>query len=250
MRGSIYERVHAFGNFAMQRLSGGRGAKIVPCPYCGTKNRILQYSLSRDPVCGRCHAALPIPEIIRWVRVGYKYRNYALLVLVIGVVTLAWPLTQQHHAPDPHAAIPRENLSFPPAPKPSYPAVPIRQGVQQVFVAGQRVAPLEIDTPSGSENYYVKLVDASTGAPVMTAYIYGSQTFETTVPTGTYRVRYATGETWYGPDHLFGPQTSYSEATKDFAFTTDASGVNGYTIQLIRQLDGNLHVTSISASNF
>lgn len=250
MRGSINDRVYAFCHSVTQRLLDRRGAKIVPCPHCGAKNRILRYALSRDPICGRCHGALPLPEAIGWVRVGYKYRNYVLLALVVGAAALAWPLTQPHQASNVRAATPRENLALAHAPKPTYPEVPITQGVQQVFVGSKRIAPLEIDTPSGAESYYVKLVDASTGASVMTLYIHGGQAFETTIPTGTYRVRYATGQTWYGAEHLFGPQTSYSEATKDFAFTTDANGVSGYTIQLIRQLGGNLHVRSISADSF
>ena len=122
--------------------------------------------------------------------------------------------------------------------------------MHQLFTNAEQIAPFRIVTPSGAESYYVKLVDAFSGALVMTFFVYGGQSFETEVPLGTYRVKYATGSTWYGEDHLFGPDTRYSEADKTFEFSVQGNQISGYTVELIRQRGGNLHTKSISANQF
>ena len=66
------------------------------------------------------------------------------------------------------------------------------------------------------------------------------------VPAGTYEVRYASGETWYGDTHLFGPTTSYSKAGSLFSF----GGGDGYTLELYKQLNGNLHTNTIRPEDF
>lgn len=128
--------------------------------------------------------------------------------------------------------------------------VPISQGVQDVYTLDERIAPLSIVTPSGSYNYYVKLVDAATNAPVLTAYIQAGNTLEMEVPLGTFRVRYATGEIWYGPELKFGEQTAYAEADATLEFKVTDDKVSGYTIELIRQEGGNLETNTLSEGQF
>ena len=84
----------------------------------------------------------------------------------------------------------------------------------------------------------------------MSFFIFGGQSFETEVPLGTYRVKYATGETWYGENYLFGSTTRYSEAEKIFEFTVQGNQISGYTVELIRQRGGNLQTKAISANPF
>jgi hypothetical protein len=131
-----------------------------------------------------------------------------------------------------------------------FPEKPVKQGVHQLFTSAKLIAPFRIVTPVGTEKYYVKLIDATTDAPVMTFFIYGGQSFDTHVPLGAYHVKYATGTTWYGTSGLFGPDTRYSETDKTFTFTSFGNQINGYTIELIRQHGGNLHTKSISANQF
>lgn len=128
--------------------------------------------------------------------------------------------------------------------------VPVRQGVLGVFSGAEQVAPLRIQTALG-DAYYVKLVHAQSGEPLMTFFVQGGQTYETRVPLGKVRIRYASGTTWYGEKELFGPNTSYSQADEVFNFERDEGGrVSGYTVELIKQVNGNLSTSSIPPSEF
>ena len=84
----------------------------------------------------------------------------------------------------------------------------------------------------------------------MTFFVNGGESFEADVPLGIYRVKYASGLTWYGAEHLFGPGTRYSEADKTFEFALQGNQISGYTLELIQQRGGNLHTKSISAAQF
>jgi hypothetical protein len=128
--------------------------------------------------------------------------------------------------------------------------VAIRQGVQHVYTNEKRIAPFRIVTSTGQDNYFIKLVDAHTNSSVMTIYVYGGRTFETHVPLGTYRLRYATGLRWYGTKHLFGPETGYSEVDDSLTFSVQGNEVQGNDIELVPQLGGNLATKTISADEF
>lgn len=75
---------------------------------------------------------------------------------------------------------------------------------------------------------------------------------EVPVPLGSYRMRYAAGETWRGETHLFGPGelTSYNASESVFTFEGSGGFVNGYTVELIRQVGGNMDTRRISPSQF
>lgn len=128
--------------------------------------------------------------------------------------------------------------------------VPIQQGVQRVYVDAERIAPFRVTTSAGSDNYFIKLADAVTGLPVMTIYVEGGTTYEINVPVGTYHIHYATGQTWYGIRHLFGPATTYSETVGDFTFSIQGNKAQGNDIELVPQLGGNLATKTISAAQF
>ena len=73
---------------------------------------------------------------------------------------------------------------------------------------------------------------------------------EVEVPLGTYEVRYASGESWYGYEYLFGPGTSYSKADKTFTFKVVGNQISGFTITLYKVSHGNLHTSTISPTEF
>jgi hypothetical protein len=108
-------------------------------------------------------------------------------------------------------------------------------------------APFQIKTSPGAD-YFIKLVDYQTGADAVGIFVKGGQTLEVQIPPGTYRMRYASGQTWRGTSHLFGPgqHTSYSQSSSRFEFTQ----YDGYTVELIRQTGGNMPTRSISPSQF
>ena len=123
-------------------------------------------------------------------------------------------------------------------------------GIFQTFTDRPRLAPLTISTPAGDEAYFVKLVDSQTNARLMTLFIPGGATFETKVPLGSIQIRYAVGTDWFGPEQLFGPDTGYFVADKTFEFTAEGDVYRGYTVELIRQVGGNLDAQSTTANDF
>jgi hypothetical protein len=110
-------------------------------------------------------------------------------------------------------------------------------------------APFEVKTAKGSA-YFVKLVALGTNRAVLTAFLRGGEAFEALVPTGRYELRYASGQTWYGPEHLFGPDTVYSKADQIFEFQRTREGYVGVSVELILQASGNLQTVAIAPSSF
>ena len=112
-------------------------------------------------------------------------------------------------------------------------------------------APFDIKTSAGSD-YYIKLVDAETNDDAMAIYVVGGQDLEVLVPPGSYKMRYAYGKIWRGEQHLFGPGelTRAEEALKRLDFLASWSGFNGYTVELIPQIDGNFPTRHIARDDF
>jgi hypothetical protein len=144
-----------------------------------------------------------------------------------------------------------------PAPAPDLKPVKINPGI--IYnKAGQPLAPLAVDAPAGT-NYALKFVHAANGKDAMMIYVVGGQAFQIKAPLGTYKVRGASGTTWYGVKHLFGPTTSYfklrskastSAEGDNFAFTRSGNQVHGFRITLIKQSGGNLETNPIKAEEF
>ncbi|TWU27546.1 hypothetical protein [Bythopirellula polymerisocia] len=111
------------------------------------------------------------------------------------------------------------------------------------------VAPLKITTSRGA-NYYVKLVGLQSKQVVATFFIRGGEMLEIEVPLGTFEIRYAMGDQWYGTSDYFGSGTSYSRADAVFEFTKESNHYSGYEIELILQSNGNLETESISEEDF
>lgn len=122
-------------------------------------------------------------------------------------------------------------------------------GYVQAYKMAEKVAPFEIKAAKGT-NHLVKLVDAYTKAPVMTAFVRSGTTVNIDVPLGTYEVRYASGASWYGDEYLFGPDTAYSKADRTFKFEVFGNEISGFTMTLYKVANGNLQTSAIKASEF
>ena len=122
-------------------------------------------------------------------------------------------------------------------------------GSVHMYTKADRVAPFEIKAAQGS-HYLLKLVDAYTYAPVLTVFVRSGATVDVDVPLGTYEVRYASGESWYGYEYLFGPDTAYSKADQTFTFELVGNQVGGFTITLYKVANGNLHTSQIKPTDF
>jgi len=112
------------------------------------------------------------------------------------------------------------------------------------------LAPFEIKTSSIDVDYYIKMTNIGENIPMMTMFINGGETLNVDIPIGAYEVKYATGQTWYGEEYLFGPETQYTKLDNTFEFTEDESGTNGWTVDLLEQVDGNLDSIYIDPEDF
>lgn len=125
-----------------------------------------------------------------------------------------------------------------------------REGVVAILTKKNLIAPLSIETSPSAKGYFAKLVDTRTQRDVLTFFIRGGSKIEIKAPLGTYRLRYASGDQWFGRELLFGAATAYAEADKTLDFRIDGDRINGYAIELIVRRDGNLATKSLSASQF
>lgn len=136
--------------------------------------------------------------------------------------------------------------------QPTLPAVqPLPQnGKLSRFSRALAEAPFEIVTRSGQGHYFVKLVDSTTGRDVLSVFVRSGQKVEVEVPYGIFELRYAAGDTWYGEKHLFGKDTVYSRSDELFHFQLVGTEIQGFTVELFLQQDGNLKTRNIKAEDF
>lgn len=147
---------------------------------------------------------------------------------------------------------PRSRHRSRPVPAFDAPPLPLPRNGQIVKHSGRRaIAPFRIVTRGTGEYYYVKLVDwRDHGKTVLTVFVRGGEQVDLKVPLGSYELRYATGKTWYGPTHLFGPETRCSRAQSRLDFKQRGRTIQGHTVELYRQVGGNLATDSVSAARF
>ncbi|RIZ68885.1 MAG: hypothetical protein D0530_11200 [Methylococcales bacterium] len=145
----------------------------------------------------------------------------------------------------------------PTPPKPpalSEPELPLPyQGVYDLFEgydAPRARCPLHLKTRTDGSYYFVKLEGWYSRQPVARYFVHAGETFNTHVPPGSYRLKYANGQHWYGAQHLFGPNTVYSMADARLDFTEDTDGYTGLTIELILQINGNLSTKQLRKEEF
>jgi len=222
--------------------------RIILCSDCGTKNRIPKAKTKGKAVCGDCGKQLAV-----------KGNGSSLLSLLFGIIIKLWFVwvlgfifivvpyledsgSKSSNSGNTHQTVKIETPPF------TAPPVQINAGIiSKNYVSG--VAPLEIKTRAGN-NYYIKIVNVSNNQAALTAYIVGGRPFEVEMPLGTYEIRYAAGDTWYGTQHYFGPDTAFSKANELFHFTFDGYQYSGYTVELILQVHGNLRTVHIDQSDF
>jgi len=124
-----------------------------------------------------------------------------------------------------------------------------QSGDVRLFTNDECIAPFEIRAGQGS-HYLVKLVRAYNDTSVLTVFVRSGTTVNIDVPLGNYEVRYAAGNTWYGYDSLFGPETSYNKANETFNFEIEGNQVSGFTITLYTVANGNLSMKKINPQDF
>lgn len=120
------------------------------------------------------------------------------------------------------------------------------------FSPGESIAPFSVATRTPGTHFFLKITDADSGSLIATVFVRSGESCETTLPLGRYRVKYATGRKWYGPEFLFGPEpeTRYYLADSLLTFTRVGDEVRGYSLELFAQLNGNLKTNEMSGEDW
>lgn len=116
-------------------------------------------------------------------------------------------------------------------------------------VTEDQSAPFQV-TNSPNVNSVVRLVRVADGAVIMSAFVRAGETLDLDVPLGSYIVRVASGQVWYGSDVRFGPSTQYVVLDSTFTFSIEGMTRKGHQLELKATAAGNLGDSPISASNF
>lgn len=201
------------------------------------------------------------------IRLGRQSPSLLISLVVIAVIGwLVWSIvspTTSHQRINPapsHTPIRLSELekiaASTPTPEEVRKAQPVlvaktfpKNGTSYVAKGLKPVAPLSIRSEKGG--YYVlKLKSATTNKDAQIVFIHGGSPVEVSVPLGNYTMVYASGSTWYGADHRFGPQTLYSKADTVFEFKATSNGYSGYTVTLYKVENGNLATREISEDQF
>ena len=134
--------------------------------------------------------------------------------------------------------------------KESPPQLPIpKNGIYwKSFLEG--VAPLKISTRDIEQSHFIKIIESKTNKEILKAFLRGGHILKFDVPFGSYIIKYAAGEKWYGEHFLFGHYTTYGKADKVFVFKQLGYQVSGYSVELYLQSHGNLHTSRLSAFQF
>lgn len=103
---------------------------------------------------------------------------------------------------------------------------------------GSPSSPLTIRTPAVAQkaNYFVKLEEWSSKNLAATIFVRGGESVTTRIAPGTYRIRVASGESWFGQDALFGARTAVMTGKVALVFTA----TQGQIIDLTQVAAGNL----------
>ncbi len=231
-------------------------SEIIKCPNCGQKNRIKENDKYKAK-CAKCWTSLADKEQnkstqtkqenksttipIESSNVSYFFQEpwFIIMIVIIGFVIFI-NLDSSSSS----------NKNITKTVKNDYPIIAMPySGKVESFTYNEKVAPLTIQTSAGA-NYLVKLVDYYSKSEVMTIFVNGGDTTKVKVPLGVYEIKYASGTKWYGYQHLFGDETSYSKAENSFSFKNTGYQITGYTITLYRVSNGNLRTSHINKSEF
>ena len=118
---------------------------------------------------------------------------------------------------------------------------------------------MKIETESGAD-YLLKLVSITDETDTITIFVRGGESYSTKMPLGAYRIRVATGKTWYDKNVLFGPDTRFfrlqskdgkgPEASLVARFWQERNQIFGMTLTFKNAVDGKRTQETIRKRDF
>jgi hypothetical protein len=215
----------------------------------------LKYSSDHLPaLIGRARAyegdgdkARAIVDYCRILVVGSNYQTYTMVVE--RVAQLSGLSSGAVQRPGPSAA---SATDLKPAPSP--PTSVIEKGRRR-----KGIAPFKIETEAGAD-YLLKLVSTTDENDNIIIFVRGGEIYSSKMPLGTYKIRGATGSTWYSKEAFFGPTTRFfrlqdkngkgPEASTTIRFWQERNKIFGMTLILKNVVGGNMAQEPISRSEF
>lgn len=255
------------------KVYGMSKAKIHLCFECGQKNR-LPAGTEASALCGGCGKKLypnlsppaqsaaakeQVTSPERPKGAGAKSGAGIYWFILPSIAALIWfassmsgsgvKETELNSAPST-----TPSRWTPPAAEIAEPAIAL---VPQFFVPGvlwdatgeESIAPFEILSQVG-DNQFVKLVDANTGQDAIAILVRGGERFEVDIPLGSYKMKWCSGETWYGETDRFGPEESCSMSTDIFHFRINGNYAEGNSVTLYTVSNGNMDTRRLDPSEF
>lgn len=96
-----------------------------------------------------------------------------------------------------------------------------------------------------NKNYYIKVCDTMRGNKTIAKFfIRAGEELTTKVPAGNYKIKFGSGDEWYGEEELFGQFSQYGES-ESLNFSYDGYASQGHTISFYQQANGNFHTNDI-----
>jgi hypothetical protein len=220
---------------------------------CAACERILVVEQPGGRPSGRPTLAAAEPAKTSPRPVGGRSRSRVAIYALVGLVAVLWAASASRHKPPYVPPTPLPAIE-PNVPKPSPmvwnppPEAPLPANGDGVFYfnrAGQ-ASRLEI-VPRSAQGHIVVKVEGWTRPELMCwFFIREGQSAATPIPSGSYRLKFACGRTWYGEKDLFGPAGTYSKVTSEIHIPPRTA----YTIDLSPSREGTLREEKLREGDF
>jgi hypothetical protein len=131
-----------------------------------------------------------------------------------------------------------------------------QNGIIKKYTNRELLAPFKISSEKSSidsedsPHFYIKLIDVSTNKTILTLFLRQNSSLEINVPLGKYKLRYASGNTWYGETDLFGPSTLYGKSDEVLSFEKQGMYLSGHQLKLRKIVNGNFSTQKIRPEEF
>ena len=93
-------------------------------------------------------------------------------------------------------------------------------------------APLTLKARHAGHHFFVKLIELPERIESLSLFLRSGEHLKINLPMGTYELKYAAGEVWYGHEWLFGNTTSFSHLDTELVFEYTDNEISGYSVDL------------------
>jgi hypothetical protein len=149
----------------------------------------------------------------------------------------------KHNRTNPITPVSAQNIEQPIFKPSKALAIPLTSILSTTYDQASATCPFNLI--ADNKNYYVKVCDTMRGNKTIAKFfIRAGEKLTTKVPSGNYKIKYGSGDEWYGEKELFGQFSQYGES-ESLNFTFDGYSSQGNTISFYQRVNGNFHTNNI-----